>query len=87
MINFHNFVSLIMCTCTLYILLVAAVFSSLYYAYYSGTSIMSLRIKDTSILRTAIDGPKCSAIETCTYLTSELKIPLYFILRALTLHR
>ena len=33
----------------------------------------ALRIKDTSVIRTAIDGPKRSAIETCTYLTSELR--------------
>ena len=32
-------------------------------------------------MRTAIDGPKWSAIETCAYLTSELRTPLYSVLR------
>ena len=36
-------------------------------------SITALRIKDTSVIRTAI--------ETCTYLTSELRTPLYSVLR------
>ena len=31
-------------------------------------SIMDLRIKDTSVIRTFIDGPKRSAIETIKYL-------------------
>ena len=44
-------------------------------------SIMALRTKDTSIIQTAIDGLKRSAIETCTYLTSELRTPLYSVLR------
>ena len=43
-------------------------------------SIMALRTKDTSIIQTAIDGPKWSAIETCTYLTSEIRTPLYSVL-------
>ena len=44
---------------------------------------MALRIKDTSVLRTTIDGPKRSAIKMCTYLTSELRTPLYSVLRML----
>ena len=40
-------------------------------------SITALRIKDTSVIRTAIDGPKLSTIETCTYFTSELRTPLF----------
>ena len=44
-------------------------------------SITALRIKDTSVIRTAIDSPKRSTIETCTYFTSELRTPLYSILR------
>ena len=44
-------------------------------------TLMALRTKDTSIIQTAIDGPKRSAIETCTYLTSELRTPLYSVLR------
>ena len=39
------------------------------------------RIKDISVIRTAIDDPKRSAIETGTYLTSELTTPLYSVLR------
>ena len=46
-------------------------------------SIMDLQIKDTSVIRTPIDGPKRSAIETCTYLTSKLRTPLYSVLRTL----
>ena len=34
-------------------------------------SIMALRIKDTSVIRTTIDGPKRSAIKTCTYLIKD----------------
>ena len=30
----------------------------------------------------AIDGNNLSAIEMCTYLTSEIRAPLYFVLRA-----
>ena len=43
-------------------------------------SITALQIKDTSIIRTTIDGPKQLAIEMCTYmyLTSELRTPLYY---------
>ena len=41
---------------------------------------MALRIKDTSVIWTAIDGPKWSAIEMCTYLTSELRTSLYSVL-------
>ena len=37
-------------------------------------SITALQIKDTSIIRMLINGPKRSAIETCTYLTSELSL-------------
>ena len=48
-------------------------------------SITNLRIKDTSVIRMPIDGPKRSAIETCTYLTSELRTPLYSVLRTLDL--
>ena len=44
-------------------------------------SIMGLRIKDTSVIRTPIDGPKQSAIETCTYLISELRTPLFSVIR------
>ena len=47
-------------------------------------SIMALRIKDTSVIQMAINGPKRSAIETCSYLTSELRIPLYSILQMQT---
>ena len=32
-------------------------------------------------IRMPIDNPKQSAIETCTYLTSELRTPLYSVLR------
>ena len=42
---------------------------------------MGLQIKDTSVVWTSIDSPKHSAIETCTYLTSELRTLLYSILR------
>lgn len=41
-------------------------------------SITVLRI--TSVIWTAINGPKRSTIETCTCLTSELRIPLYSLL-------
>ena len=44
---------------------------------------MALQIKDTSIVRTTIDGPKWLAIETCTYLTSKLRTPLYSVLQML----
>ena len=44
-------------------------------------SITALGIKDTSIIWMAIDGPKQLALEKCTYLTSELRTPLYSILR------
>ena len=43
-------------------------------------TLMALQTKDTSIIQMAIDGPKRSAIETCTYLTSELRTPLYSVL-------
>ena len=43
-------------------------------------TLMALRTKDTSIIQMAFDGPKWSAIETCTYLTSELRTPLYSVL-------
>jgi hypothetical protein len=49
---------------------------------------MSLQIKDTSVIRTAIDEPKWSGIEMCSYLTSELI--LYYecmvLLQTITLH-
>ena len=44
-------------------------------------SITAHRIKDTYVIQTAIDGHKQSAIETCTYLTSELRTPLYSVLQ------
>lgn len=44
-------------------------------------SITAIQIKDTSVIRTAIDGPKRLAIETCTYPTSELRAPLYSVLQ------
>ena len=54
-------------------------------------SITDLQIKDTSVIRTPTDGPKQSAIEMCTYLTSELRTPLYYgrMIRSqmVTLHR
>ena len=37
-------------------------------------SITALQIKDTSVIRTAIDSPKWSTIETCTYIVLYLKI-------------
>ena len=46
-------------------------------------SITDLQIKDTSVIWTPIDGPKLSAIETCTYLTSKLRTFLYSVLRML----
>ena len=42
---------------------------------------MALQIRDTSIIPTAINGPKWSAIETCTYLTFKLRTPLYSVLQ------
>ena len=42
-------------------------------------SITALRIKDTSVMRTAINDPKQLPIERCTYLTSELRTPLYSV--------
>ena len=44
-------------------------------------SITALRIKDTSVIQTVDKGPERSAIETCTYLTSELRTPLYSVKR------
>ena len=46
-------------------------------------SVMDLRIKDTSVIQMPIDGPKWSAIETCTYLTSKIRTPLYSVLQKL----
>ena len=42
-------------------------------------SITALRIIDTSVIRTVDQGLEWSAIETCIYLTSELKTPLYSV--------
>ena len=43
-------------------------------------SITNLQITDTSVARTVINGPKQSVIETCTYLTSKLRIPIYSVI-------
>ena len=44
-------------------------------------SITALQITDTSVIRTVDSGPEQSAIETCTYLTSELRTPLNSVIR------
>ena len=58
-------------------------FCDLNYTIQWNLSITALQIKDTSIIRTPINSPKRSAIETCTYLTSELRTPLYSVLQTL----
>ena len=57
--------------------------NTLFPPYTWNLSITDLRIKDTSVIQTPIDGPEWSAIEMCTYLTSVLRTPLYSVLRTL----